>query len=353
MEISLLTPYWKNSYGGGVKIYSIHLVNNLQKYYNINVNVLFREGVDENQHYMGYNKIIFIINSILFLLKKRNNRIISLGTWYCILPALILKLISHNKVVFIPLSEIEKISTLQRIFFKFLLTKVDYIVINTSLSKYHYETKIKMDLSNSIIVPIAAYIEPVNYDEVMQFKQKYGIQSENKIILIQGFLSNKIKAEGILLSLKIIEKMHIKYKIKLVLTGYGPYVEYVSPYIKEHNLNEVVVMTGLLSKPSVPLKASDIFLFPWLGEDEGGLALIEAMLMGKPIVYARNSNSEIIQNKITGLLTDTSENGIMNAIKILLTDKQLSKELGKNAQKYSQKHYTWEIYTKKLLKLIK
>ena len=49
MKVALITNYWKNSPGGGIKTYQVNLVDTL-KDKSIDVSVFFREG-DDPEHF--------------------------------------------------------------------------------------------------------------------------------------------------------------------------------------------------------------------------------------------------------------------------------------------------------------
>ena len=58
MKIALITNYWKNSDGGGIKTYLVNLVDALQDK-GADVSVLFREGDDPEHFCGGKNKVAF------------------------------------------------------------------------------------------------------------------------------------------------------------------------------------------------------------------------------------------------------------------------------------------------------
>jgi hypothetical protein len=58
VKIALITNYWKNSDGGGVKTYLVNLVGALQNQ-GPDVSVLFREGDDPEHFCGGRNKVTF------------------------------------------------------------------------------------------------------------------------------------------------------------------------------------------------------------------------------------------------------------------------------------------------------
>jgi hypothetical protein len=58
MKVALITSYWKNSPGGGIKTYLVNLVDAL-KDKSIDVSVFFREGDDPEHFCGGRNKVAF------------------------------------------------------------------------------------------------------------------------------------------------------------------------------------------------------------------------------------------------------------------------------------------------------
>jgi len=88
MKIALITNYWKNSDGGGIKTYLVNLVDALQDK-GADVTVLFRWG-DNPKHFCGgRNKVVFSLACYRHLRKIRPEVIYSQGAWYCLLPGVL------------------------------------------------------------------------------------------------------------------------------------------------------------------------------------------------------------------------------------------------------------------------
>ena len=58
MKVAIITNYWKNSQGGGVKTFLVNLVDTL-KSKDVNVKVIFREGEDPDNYHGRKSKIGF------------------------------------------------------------------------------------------------------------------------------------------------------------------------------------------------------------------------------------------------------------------------------------------------------
>jgi glycosyltransferase involved in cell wall biosynthesis len=79
------------------------------------------------------------------------------------------------------------------------------------------------------------------------------------------------------------------------------------------------------------ISASNIILST--SENEGmPVALIEAQMAGKPVVATNvGSVSEVIEDKVTGILTDSNVESIVSAIQSLINDKNLASKMGESA----------------------
>ena len=97
------------------------------------------------------------------------------------------------------------------------------------------------------------------------------------------------------------------------------------------------------------LNQSDIFVFPSLSESFG-MALAEALACGLPVITTKNADS-IVKNRYNGLIIEeNSVESLTKAIRTLVYDNELRKNLSNNAQS-SLKEFTWEKYCEKLIKL--
>ena len=81
------------------------------------------------------------------------------------------------------------------------------------------------------------------------------------------------------------------------------------------------------------------------------LTILEAMAMGKPVVTTYSGViPEIVQNYETGILVDPGKPDAISAAVIkLLTDKDLSVRIGKDARRYVRKFHDWDNITRQTL----
>lgn len=116
------------------------------------------------------------------------------------------------------------------------------------------------------------------------------------------------------------------------------------------NLNEGdrVIFTG--SRTDIPALISifDIFVFPSLWEGFG-LAFVEAMAMGKPVIASEiGPVSEIVKHHQTGLLVPCGDaKAIANAVIELIENKEMAESMGRSGRKHVESFLSVEGMTKK------
>lgn len=113
------------------------------------------------------------------------------------------------------------------------------------------------------------------------------------------------------------------------------------------NKEDRVVFTGY--RPNIPevISIFDIFVFPSLWEGFG-LALVEAMAMGKPIIASKiKPISEIVEHRQTGLLVPCGDaEAIASAVIELIGNKEMAEAMGESGRKHVEDFFSVEVMTK-------
>jgi glycosyltransferase involved in cell wall biosynthesis len=97
---------------------------------------------------------------------------------------------------------------------------------------------------------------------------------------------------------------------------------------------------------------ADICVVPSLWREPFGIAAVEAMAAGKPVVASRGGGLEgIVEDGSTGFLVEPG-NAVELASKIetLLGDPILRRKMGSNARKKVEKNYDWDVIMKRYYK---
>ena len=160
-----------------------------------------------------------------------------------------------------------------------------------------------------------------------QLRKKLSL-SEDTLILGTIARLDPIKNHRLLIS--SFAKVHNKYpKSILLIVGDGEMRSNLEKLVKQLDISDKVIFTGFQVNPAEYLQLMDIFLLPSLSEGTA-MTLLEAMSLSKAcIVTDVGGNPEIIEDKVSGLVTPSDdENMLVAACELLLKDSKLRKKLG-------------------------
>lgn len=95
---------------------------------NIEVAVVFREGIDQDNYKIGGTRFLFPIKAFIALLKTKPEVIHCQSTWYCLLPGCIYKKVHAVRLVYTFHTEPDKeLPLLGKMFMQFLLNRCDCV----------------------------------------------------------------------------------------------------------------------------------------------------------------------------------------------------------------------------------
>jgi N-acetyl-alpha-D-glucosaminyl L-malate synthase BshA len=163
--------------------------------------------------------------------------------------------------------------------------------------------------------------------------KRYGIHKEDFVILYLGRLHPKKCPEDVVKAFpKIVQKVP---NAKLVIAGKGSEKAKLEKLVKKLKLQDKVVFTGFVSENEKwsLLKRCDVFVLPSIVE-AFGIALIEAMACGKPVIATNvGPFPEIIRDGETGILIPVhSPNHLAEAVINLSQDDRKRVHIGKKAK---------------------
>ena len=147
-------------------------------------------------------------------------------------------------------------------------------------------------------------------------------------ILTVGRLS---KEKGQELTINVLARLKNQgYKVRWYCIGDGPEKDNYRNRIKSLDIENDYILLGSKLNPYPFMKDCDIYVQP--SKHEGYcITLGEARCFDNPIVTTNFTGAnEQIKNEITGLVCDISEQGIYQAIKRLLDNKELYKDIRSN-----------------------
>ena len=180
-------------------------------------------------------------------------------------------------------------------------------------------------------------------------KEGCGAGDVVKIVHVGRF--NEQKNHGRLLrAFKLLLQTHPNCRLNLV--GDGELMENVKALASELGISEKITFLGSRSNVYPFLREADIFVLP--SDYEGmPMTIIEAMGTGLPIVATRVGGvPDMIEEGVSGLLTDCDEAEVAAAMARLVSDEALRERLGQKAKAESRRFsagYMAEAYCKSYL----
>jgi glycosyltransferase involved in cell wall biosynthesis len=127
-------------------------------------------------------------------------------------------------------------------------------------------------------------------------------------------------------------------EVKFVVAGRGWYEPELRRQVEELGIGKSIVFAGFRDSRTL-CALLDVKVFPSL--DEGfGLAIAEAMLMGKPVVQS-GIPAALVEHEVSGLLFPPGDvEALARTLLRLLRDEPLRRRLGQQARQVALKRYT-------------
>ncbi len=153
--------------------------------------------------------------------------------------------------------------------------------------------------------------------------------------------------ENLIALLKPVLERNAGVKFLLVGEG-GPLKPTLEAYIREHALQDRVILTGHVPHDRVPehIAAMDIVLAPYPKLPffyYSPVKVYEYMACGKCVVASRLGQiAEAIDNERSGFLVEPGDiNGYLSALQTLIDNAALRKKIGEAAAQQARTHYSW------------
>jgi len=190
-------------------------------------------------------------------------------------------------------------------------------------------------------------------EELMEFKKKYGIKEDEKVIVFTGRLT---WVKGIDALIRAMPMINSQVKTKLIVLGRGEMLDEMKSIAGNLGVGDRVIFVSkwVEERERILLYAiSDVVGAPSRYEPQG-IVPLEGMALEKPVLGGAGGIRESVVDEKTGLHInpDSPENIAQAAIKILKDD-NLAKEMGRNGRKRILEEFTWEKIARDTLKIYK
>lgn len=221
------------------------------------------------------------------------------------------------------------------------LRSADMIVVTTS--------RIKRMVIDRKVLAEKVFVSPNYVDEDLfslsadgkSIRERFSVAEDEKIVTYIGRLSHEKGLDVLIEAFSMIcNQLH---DAKLLIVGEGIERGSLKEKCQKFGLRNKVLFVKSIPHTSVPnfLAGSDVVVLPSYSEGHPKF-LIEAMVMGKPIVATDviGINDVVRDGKEALLVKPGDANALAGAMKLLLKNKKLARALGHNARKKALKEYS-------------
>lgn len=214
---------------------------------------------------------------------------------------------------------------------------------------------------------VAAFTVP--HKDMLELMVSFGIPRDKLYILENPFTSVKhsvpsvlgdyilyfgtlTQQKGVYTLLKTAKSMRDN---KFVLCGNGDALNFVTEYIREHKLTNVILDTVTRSGSGLEELIASAYCVvspsEWLTPLE--YSTLEAMYQGKAVVASQiGGNKYIIKDKINGVLFEPGNSeDLEKGIQFLLSDRILCEAIGNSASRTITEHFTDEAFYHALIRI--
>lgn len=171
---------------------------------------------------------------------------------------------------------------------------------------------------------------------------------KNNIVTVVAALYREKGIEYFLRAVpRVLEKVPDAH---FLVVGDGDEKDYFTALVSELNIGGYVSFLGRRDDIASILEASTVLVLPSSEREGFGLALVEAMAMGVPVVASNIGGiPEIVVDKRNGFLVEPgSAEGIADRVILLLSSRELRRKLSAGARKYVEDKFDIRDQTSKL-----
>lgn len=171
----------------------------------------------------------------------------------------------------------------------------------------------------------------VGYIDKAQKRKEIGVQLDDFVLLSVGELIPRKNYEVVIRAMSILKKNGKLNHIEYVICGRGGYEANLKKLAEKLNVADSIHFLGYRNDISKICNCADLFVF--MSHQEGlPVALMEAMACGLPAICSNiRGNTDLIEDGVTGLISNDDPKDLAKAIDGIREDKNLRDRLAATA----------------------
>ena len=177
----------------------------------------------------------------------------------------------------------------------------------------------------------------VGYVDKNEKRQEIGVHADDFVLLSVGELIPRKNHEVVIRAMSVLKQADKLAHLEYVICGRGTYEAELKKLAEELGVADHIHFLGYRTDIAEICNCCDLFVF--MSHQEGlPVALMEAMACGLPAVCSNiRGNTDLIEDKKTGLIADNTPNEVAKAIEMMREDGDLREQVASAAlQKIKQ-----------------
>lgn len=225
---------------------------------------------------------------------------------------------------------------------KYVLNKADKIIVLTQSVKYALISKgIESEKIEVIPTGVPTDLYKPSFPSILP---EIGIRDQEKVILFVGRL---VENKGVHILLRAFCEVQRKVDaVKLVIVGSGELEGDLRSLAQRLGVEKKVLFLGKFPQEKMPFiySGADIFVLPTLYSEPFGIAAVEALSSGVPVIASNIGGlKEIVENGNVGYLIKPSDAKMLESFLVRLLSNDTERDrLGKNARKRALDKFDWK-----------
>ncbi len=181
-------------------------------------------------------------------------------------------------------------------------------------------------------------------------RERFGVQAEEFLVVSVARL---VGWKGFQYVIEAMAILRSRGKFRYLLVGNGEYRPSLDAQVQALGLTDVVTITGGVPQTQVAqyYSIADAAVFPSIGDEAFGIAPIEAMACGVPVVASTSGGMvETVVDGETGFLVGRRDaNAIADALSRLAANPSTARSMGENASRRVMEQFTWARLAREML----
>lgn len=173
-------------------------------------------------------------------------------------------------------------------------------------------------------------------------RTRFGFEAEDLVVITVASLTPHKGHQVLIDAAGMVSKRH--ENLRWLLVGDGPLRDSLESYARELQLSSRVVFTGQQRDIAPFLQLADLFVLPSTEREGLGIALIEAMAAGLPVIGTRLGGiPEVIDDGVNGILVEPGSAGeLAGAMEKLATGNEMRRKMGRAGRGMYEGKFTIE-----------